>query len=328
MQRCCNHLLGLQNLSAATVRGLLKEAHRCSDLLDKTDIRPAQLNYRWVGMLCWPPISSEAQGVLSTPSDRRITSTFISAAKRLGLPATTAVPDPSEAVSDVVRSVVGISDQPKGKTRGVILIRHTNPGIPRDVAQLKSIRGSRVSVINAGQRAGEHPTEALVYLSVISKTLGDPKHLSFLFVGDAKFNSVGRSLIFALSKLGSTTCLLTTSEFDPHDSLPVKVVKHFTQVTKTPDVIISLPVEGPLSPEKEDRVAFHSLYLTQGSLHTLLSQRKRPVTVVPCMPTLPPYEEDPGRFLDEEPIEARIIRPSNFDSIAARMAALKYSLSM
>ena len=79
----------------------------------------------------------------------------------------------------------------------VMVIRHAMSGTPHYVA-----RNTKISVVNAGDGANEHPTQALLDLFTIREQKGRLDDLKVAIVGDILHSRVARSNIYGLSKFG------------------------------------------------------------------------------------------------------------------------------
>ncbi len=85
----------------------------------------------------------------------------------------------------------------------IIVLRHSSAGAPKFLAdRLES------SIINAGDGAHEHPTQALLDVFTIREQLGRIQGLKVAIVGDILFSRVARSDIWALKKLGAKVTLV------------------------------------------------------------------------------------------------------------------------
>lgn len=91
-----------------------------------------------------------------------------------------------ETLRDTVRTVSQYAD--------VIVIRHPRIGSAKEAAE-----ASNVPVINAGDGAGQHPTQALLDLYTIRKEVGKLKGLSISLVGDLKYGRTVHALVELLS---------------------------------------------------------------------------------------------------------------------------------
>ena len=92
-----------------------------------------------------------------------------------------------ETLEDTIRILNGYAD--------VIVIRHKEVGSAKRAAAV-----SRVPVINAGDGAGQHPTQALLDLYTIRKEIGAIDGLRIAMVGDLAQGRTVRSLAYLLSK--------------------------------------------------------------------------------------------------------------------------------
>jgi len=91
-----------------------------------------------------------------------------------------------ETLSDTVRTVSQYAD--------VIVLRHPRIGAAKEAAEV-----SAVPVINAGDGAGQHPTQALLDLYTIRKEVGKLKGLTISLVGDLKYGRTVHALVELLS---------------------------------------------------------------------------------------------------------------------------------
>jgi aspartate carbamoyltransferase catalytic subunit len=136
-----------------------------------------------------------------------------------------------------------------------VILRHSAAGAPRFLAErLKS------HVINAGDGAHEHPTQALLDAFTIRERLGgqcDWKRLHVVICGDILFSRVARSNVWALTKLGARVTLVgpTTLVPDILSELGVTVEHDFDAVLPTADVIMLLRIQH----ERQRRSFFPSV---------------------------------------------------------------------
>jgi aspartate carbamoyltransferase catalytic subunit len=92
-----------------------------------------------------------------------------------------------ETLEDTVRILNGYAD--------VLVLRHYEVGSAKRAASV-----SRIPVINAGDGAGQHPTQALLDLYTIHKEIGAIDGLRIAMVGDLAQGRTVRSLAYLLSK--------------------------------------------------------------------------------------------------------------------------------
>jgi len=84
----------------------------------------------------------------------------------------------------------------------IIIIRHSAAGAPHFLARVLNS-----SVVNAGDGAHEHPTQALLDVFTIRERKGRVAGLNVTILGDILYSRVARSNIWALLKLGATVTL-------------------------------------------------------------------------------------------------------------------------
>ncbi|MBV8140801.1 MAG: aspartate carbamoyltransferase catalytic subunit [Verrucomicrobia bacterium] len=122
----------------------------------------------------------------------------------------------------------------------IIVLRHSSAGAPQFLAdRLDS------SIINAGDGAHEHPTQALLDVFTIREHLGKIADLEVAIVGDILFSRVARSNIWALKKLGAKVTLVGPSTLVPRsfEEMGVAVARHIDDILETADVINLLRIQ-------------------------------------------------------------------------------------
>jgi aspartate carbamoyltransferase catalytic subunit len=92
-----------------------------------------------------------------------------------------------ETLEDTIRIMNGYAD--------VIVLRHHELGSAKRAATV-----SHVPIMNAGDGAGQHPTQALLDLYTIRKEIGSIDGLQIAMVGDLAQGRTARSLAYLLSK--------------------------------------------------------------------------------------------------------------------------------
>lgn len=97
-----------------------------------------------------------------------------------------------ETLEDTIRIVSGYGD--------VVVMRHSQTGAAKIASGV-----SPVPFVNAGDGAGEHPTQALLDLYTIQKELGTLKGLTITLAGDLLYGRTAHSLIEFFSRLDGVT---------------------------------------------------------------------------------------------------------------------------
>ena len=121
-----------------------------------------------------------------------------------------------------------------------IVIRHSEPGAPHFLA-----RHTACSVINAGDGAHEHPTQALLDAYTIRKLKGRLRGLRVALVGDVLNSRVARSNVFLLSKMGAEVALCGPPTLMPMcvEKLGCKLVLRVEEAIEGADVVMALRIQ-------------------------------------------------------------------------------------
>jgi aspartate carbamoyltransferase catalytic subunit len=126
--------------------------------------------------------------------------------------------------ADVINFTAEASSLKKGETlkdtarnlealnADIIIIRHSATGAPHFLA-----RFLQASVINGGDGAHEHPTQALLDTFTILEKKGEIEGLKVTILGDILYSRVARSNIWALLKLGAKVTLCGPSTLVPKE---------------------------------------------------------------------------------------------------------------
>jgi len=161
----------------------------------------------------------------------RTKSSFEIAAKRLG--------------AEIVHLDVAKSSTKKGETLvdtamnldamgpNAIIVRHQNAGVPKILSQ-----NIKASIINAGDGAHAHPTQALLDLFTLKEHFQDIKGKKIAIVGDIKNSRVANSNIELLTRFGMEVILVAPPQFLPKTSL--KTTYFLKDIIDEVDVIMSL----------------------------------------------------------------------------------------
>jgi len=161
----------------------------------------------------------------------RTRSSFEIAAKRLG--------------AEIVHLDVANSSTKKGETLvdtamnldamgpHAIIVRHQNSGVPKILSN-----HTKASIINAGDGAHAHPTQALLDLFTLKKHFGDVKGKKIAIVGDIKNSRVANSNIELLGRFGMEVILVAPPQFLPKTNL--RTTHYINEIIDEVDAIMSL----------------------------------------------------------------------------------------
>ena len=131
-----------------------------------------------------------------------------------------------ESLTDTAQTVAQYAD--------VIVIRHPRMGSAKEVADAVSI-----PVINAGDGAGQHPTQALLDLYTIRKELGTLKNLSITLVGDLKNGRTVHALVEVLSHFGVRFYFVSPDLLRMPEEVAVRMKEKGCEVIETDDLVMA-----------------------------------------------------------------------------------------
>ena len=134
----------------------------------------------------------------------------------------------------------------------IIVIRHSAAGAPHMLARLL-----RQSIINAGDGAHEHPTQALLDLMTIRSKKGRIAGLQVAIVGDIAHSRVARSNIHGLTKMGAQVRVAGPATMLPRDieKMGVRAYTKIDEAIQEADIIMMLRIQT----EREKHNIFPSL---------------------------------------------------------------------
>ena len=114
-----------------------------------------------------------------------------------------------ETLADTIRMVSGYAD--------AVVLRHPQEGAAKFATEF-----SDVPILNAGDGAGQHPTQTLLDLFTIRREMGMLEGLNISLVGDLRFGRTTHSLAPALARFGNTINLVSPQGLE----MPTEVVEY------------------------------------------------------------------------------------------------------
>lgn len=225
------HLTSIRELDRGSAISLLDNAQQLS-----------QVNDREVKKL--PALRGKTVVNLFFENSTRTRISFEVAAKRLSADVINFSADSSsvskgESLKDTAQTLEAIGAD-------AIVIRHPLSGAPKLLADQGWISAS---VINAGDGAHEHPTQALLDALTIRQGFGlseDLAGLNVLIVGDIRHSRVARSNILLLQLLGAKVTIAGPQSLIPEgiEAMGTQVLNSFEDaLDQRPDVVMMLRVQ-------------------------------------------------------------------------------------
>jgi aspartate carbamoyltransferase catalytic subunit len=196
----------------------------------------------------------------------------------------------------------------------MIVLRHSAAGSPLYLSRLLNI-----PVINAGDGAHEHPTQALLDTFTMTEHLGSLKGRKVVILGDILFSRVARSNIWALTKLEADVTLVGPSTLVPHwfTDLGVKVSHDLKSALADAEVVMLLRIQH----ERQASSHFPSLgeYTSMFGLNKTRASWLNPKAII-----MHPGPINRGVEIDSDLADSSrsVILEQVSNGIAVRMAAL------
>jgi aspartate carbamoyltransferase catalytic subunit len=218
-------LLGIRELSKEEIIFILDTADSFKDI-SKRDIKKV------------PTLRGKTVITLFYEPSTRTRTSFEIAAKRLSadtinISSSTSSYVKGETLKDTARNLESMRPD-------AIIIRHSMPGAPHMLAGIMDS-----SVINGGDGAHEHPTQALLDLYTMREKKGRIDGLKIVIVGDIAHSRVARSNIFALRHFDTEIVCSGPPTMIPPDieTLGVKREYDINKAVQGADVIMMLRIQ-------------------------------------------------------------------------------------
>ncbi len=229
-------LLAIADLSPAEIQLVLDTADSFREIAERPIKKVPTLRGRTVVNLFFEPST-------------RTRSSFEIAEKRLSADSINF----SSSSSGLVKgeSLVDTARNLEAMAPDMIVIRHADPGVPRMLAERIA-----AAVINAGDGAHEHPTQALLDAYTIRAAKGRIEGLKVAIVGDIQHSRVVRSNIYLLTKMGASVTVAGPRTMMPAEigKLGVRVEDNLEDAIRGADVVMMLRIQL----ERQSRSLFPS----------------------------------------------------------------------
>lgn len=128
-----------------------------------------------------------------------------------------------ESLADSVRTVEGYAD--------IIVMRHPQKGSAEEAAD-----AVQIPVINAGDGAGQHPTQALLDVYTIQKEKGKLEGLTVTLAGDLKNGRTVHSLVYLLARFGMRLLFVAPSALKMPSHITQDLQKMGVKITESDDL--------------------------------------------------------------------------------------------
>jgi aspartate carbamoyltransferase catalytic subunit len=219
-------LLGIEDLGRDDIERILDTAERMREVGERVVKKVPTLRGRTVVNLFFE-------------ASTRTRASFEIAGKRLSAdvvnfsPAASSLKK-SESILDTARTLDAMDPD-------LVVVRHAVAGVPKRIADVLS-----APVVNAGDGAHEHPTQALLDLLTVRQEKERIDGLTVTIVGDVLHSRVARSNIYGFSKMGAEVRIAAPPSMIPTDveTLGVKAFTSLRDAMSGADVVMALRIQN------------------------------------------------------------------------------------
>ena len=219
-------LLGMEDLERGEIERLLEIAAHMKEVGEREVKKVPTLRGRTIVNLFFE-------------ASTRTRASFEIAAKRLSADVINFSPSTSslkkaESILDTARTLDAMDPD-------LVVVRHAVAGVPHRVAEVLD-----APVVNAGDGAHEHPTQALLDLFTVMEEKGRIDGLTVAIVGDILHSRVARSNVYGFSKMGAEVRLAGPPTLIPAavETLGVKAYTSLREALEGADVVMALRVQN------------------------------------------------------------------------------------
>jgi len=219
-----------------------------------------------------------------------------------------------ETLEDSIRVISSYAD--------VIVLRHNEEGAAKRAAKV-----SEVPVINAGDGAGEHPTQSLLDLYTIRKEIGRIDGIKIAMVGDLTYGRTVHSLSYMLANYQDVTIYFVSPENTPipqkvRDFLDERGVTYFDEpdlnkAASEVDVLYMTRIQKERFPSEGEYLKAAGQYLIDQNILDVMQQHAIILHPLPRAGEILPE-------VDSDPRAAYFRQATN--GVYIRMALLAYCL--
>ncbi|HEY8123698.1 MAG TPA: aspartate carbamoyltransferase catalytic subunit [Myxococcota bacterium] len=218
-------LLGMEDLDRADIEKILDTALKMKEIGERDVKKVPTLRGRTIINLFFEPST-------------RTRTSFEIAGKRLSADVVNFSPSSSslsksESILDTAKTLDAMDPD-------AVVIRHKVSGVPKRIADELD-----APVINAGDGAHEHPTQALLDMMTVLEEKGRLHGLTVTIIGDIAHSRVARSNIYGFRKMGAEVRVAGPPTMLPShvESLGVKAFTSLREALDGADVVMALRIQ-------------------------------------------------------------------------------------
>lgn len=225
------HLLGLSDYSREDILYVLEQAKYFREILDRPVPKVPTLRDKTIVNLFYE-------------NSTRTRLSFELAQKRMGadvvnFSTSSSSTKKGESLKDTIRNISSMKID-------MVVVRHESPGVPHFLTNCVD-----AAILNAGDGAHEHPTQALLDMFTMQTTYPELKGKKIAIIGDITHSRVVRSNIIGLKKLGAEIVLCGPKTLMPVfvNDMGVEVSYNLDETLAWCDIAMALRIQL----ERQDR---------------------------------------------------------------------------
>lgn len=297
------HLLGLADYSAEDIIYVLDQARYFREILDRPIPKIPSLRDKTIVNLFYE--NSTRTRISFELAQRRMSADVVN------FSASSSSSKKGESLKDTIRNIESMKID-------MVVVRHESPGVPHFLTRCVD-----AGIINAGDGAHEHPTQALLDLFSIRQHFAEFNRLEGLkiaIIGDISHSRVVRSNVIGMLKLGAKVVLCGPPTMMPRDVrlLGVDVSHNLEETLAWCDVAMALRIQ--MERQDEGTALFPSLR----EYHEQFGIKRSHLEKYPQFKIMHPGPINRGVELESEVADSdrSIILDQVTNGVAVRMAIL------
>lgn len=219
------HLLGLADYSKEDIEYVLEQAKTFREVLDRPVPKVPTLRDKTIVNLFYE-------------NSTRTRLSFELAQKRMGadvvnFSTSSSSTKKGESLKDTIRNISSMKID-------MVVVRHESPGVPHFLTRCVD-----AAILNAGDGAHEHPTQALLDMFTIQQELGSVEGKKIAIIGDITHSRVVRSNIIGMKKLGAEVTICGPKSLMPNhvNAFGAKVSYNLDETLQWCDVAMALRIQ-------------------------------------------------------------------------------------
>ncbi len=163
-----------------------------------------------------------------------------------------------ETLEDTIRIVDNYAD--------IIVLRHPDEGTAARAAAV-----SEVPIVNAGDGAGQHPTQAFLDLYTIQREMGRTDDFRIAFIGDLKYGRAARSLAYLLGKYDGIRMTFVSApglkikddikDYLAEKGVAIEETEDIRSAMQSADVVYQTRIQKERFPSEQEYLQFKGRYV-------------------------------------------------------------------